>query len=395
MNADNHFDIVVLGAGPAGSAAAKRAADLGLSVALIDRAVFPRHKLCGALISPRALAAILDVHGVSLPDEACLTSRRVAFKWQGEVLREIDAPYPLTYTTRLDLDHWLQRSAIAAGAANLEGTRVSEFREVENALVLEDGRRLTYGVLIGADGAASPVAKHLFGRAFDPDRIAFAFETEVPDACAPDALMSIDFRIVRWGYGWNFPKRATRTIGLGGIKSVDQDLKALMTAYLVQEGVDPAAVTIKGAHLPGGDYRAKPGRGNVLLAGDAAGFVDAITGEGIALAIESGALAAEAAAEAIRAGAPSKAYRAYFARVKPIQSELDRVRRIRGIVYAEAFETHFKSRLKTSDWVASSFFDVLAGRMTYAEVEKRFAQKAFASAIKGLKVWPAKRRRRA
>ena len=390
-----HYDVIVLGAGPAGSGAAKRAADLGLSVALIDRAVFPRHKLCGALVSPRALAAIADVHGAPLPDEICLASRQVAFKWSGEVLREIDAPYPLTYTTRLDLDHWLQRSALAAGAANLEGTRVAEIREGENALLLEDGRRLTFGVLIGADGAASPVARHLFGRAFDPDKIAFAFETEVADPCAPDALMSIDFRIVRWGYGWNFPKRATRTIGLGGIKSVDQDLKALMNDYLLQEGVDPATVTIKGAHLPGGDYRARPGRGNVLLAGDAAGFVDAITGEGIALAIESGALAAEAAAQAIRAGDPSRADRAYFARAKPIQSELDRVRRIRGIVYAEAFESQFKSRLTTSDWVASSFFEVLAGRMTYAQVEKRFAQKAFASAIKGLTAWPGKIRKRA
>ncbi|MBV7408683.1 geranylgeranyl reductase family protein [Maritimibacter sp. DP1N21-5] len=389
------FDVIVMGAGPAGSAAAKRAADLGLTVALIDRSVFPRHKLCGALVSPRAHTAIADVHGTKLPDDMYLASRKVAFKWNGETLREIEAPYDLTYTMRTDFDHWLQRSALRAGAVNMEGTRVAEILDKENALLLEDGRRLTYGVFIGADGAASPVAKHLFGQAFDNDKIAFAFETEVDDPCAPDALMSIDFRIVRWGYGWNFPKRATRTIGLGGIKSVDQDLKTLMNRYLVNEGVDPTSVKIKGAHLPGGDYKVKPGRGNVLLAGDAAGFVDAITGEGIALAIESGALAAEAAAEAIRAGHPARADRTYFAKVKPIQSELDKVRRIRGIVYAEAFETHFKSRLTESQWVASSFFDVLAGKTTYAEVEKRFAQKAFASAIKGITAWPAKLRRRA
>lgn len=390
------YDVIVLGAGPAGSAAAKRAADRGLSVALIDRAVFPRHKLCGALISPRANKAVKEVHGIEMPDDMFLPSRAVEFKWNGEVLRDITAPYDLTYSNRLDFDDWLRGSALAAGAENWEGTRVARFFDTESALELSDGRRLEYGVLIGADGAASPLAKHLFGQAFDNDKIAFAFEAEADQPCdgVSDASMSIDFRIVRWGYGWNFPKRKTRTIGLGGIKSVDQDLKALMARYLELEGVDPASVTVKGAHLPGGDYKKKPGRGNILLVGDAAGFVDAITGEGIALAIESGAMAGDAAAEALAAHQPALAEKHYFGAVKPIQAELDRVRRIRGIVYAEAFEKHFKDRLRHSDWVGTAFFDVLSGEQTYAEVEKRFAKKAFTSALKGVAAWPSKMRRK-
>lgn len=390
------FDVVVLGAGPAGSAAAKRAADRGLSVALIDRSVFPRHKLCGALISPRANRAIRDVHGMEMPEDMYLPSRSVEFKWNGEVLRDIEAPYDLTYSNRIDFDHWLRTSALEAGAVNMEGTRVAAFLDAENALELADGTRIEYGVLIGADGAASPLAKHLFGQAFDNDKIAFAFEAEADQPCEgeKDALMSIDFRIVRWGYGWNFPKRKTRTIGLGGIKSVDQDLKALMAQYLELEGVDPDSVKVKGAHLPGGDYKKKPGRENILLVGDAAGFVDAITGEGIALAIESGAMAGDAAAEALAADRPTRAEKFYFAAVKPIQAELDKVRRIRGIVYAEAFEKHFKDRLRHSDWVGTAFFEVLAGNQTYAEVEKRFAQKAFTSALKGVAAWPSKMRRK-
>lgn len=386
------FDVVVLGAGPAGSAAAKRAADRGLSVALIDRSVFPRHKLCGALVSPRGGRAIEDVHGMPLPEEMYLPSRKVQFKWDGEVLRDVMAPYDLNYTTRMEMDHWLQKSAIAAGAVNMEGTRVAKILDEESALELADGTRVDYGVLIGADGAASPVAKHLFGQAFDNDKIAFAFEAEADQPCEgeTDALMSIDFRIVNWGYGWNFPKRKTRTIGLGGIKSVDQDLKAKMNRYLELEGVDPESVTIKGAHLPGGDYKVKPGRGNILLAGDAAGFVDAITGEGIALALESGALAADAAAAALAEGKPARAEKHYFPSIKPIQSELDKVRRIRAVVYSKTFESQFKDRLTHSEWVGTAFFDVLAGKTTYAEVEKRFAQRAFAKALGSLSAWPAK-----
>ncbi len=113
--ADQDFDVVVIGAGPAGSSAAKRACDLGLSVALIDRAVFPRPKLCGALISPRGNKAVKRVFDMEMSPEMFLVSRQVAFKWDGEELNRFDAPYDLTYTYRLDFDHWLQQAAVAAG----------------------------------------------------------------------------------------------------------------------------------------------------------------------------------------------------------------------------------------------------------------------------------------
>ena len=307
--ADQDFDVVVIGAGPAGSSAAKRACDLGLSVALIDRAVFPRPKLCGALISPRGNKAVKRVFDMEMSPEMFLVSRQVAFKWDGEELNRFDAPYDLTYTYRLDFDHWLQQAAVAAGAVDMQGTRVETIHDADNLLELSDGRRIGYKVLIGADGAASPVAKHILGAAYDPDKIGFAFETEAPGGCEPEALMSIDFDIVHWGYGWNFPKAGSRTIGLGAIRSVDQDLQERMARYLAHEGVDPDSVKIKGAHIPLGDFKEKPGKGNVLLAGDAAGFVDGITGEGIALAIESGAEAAEAAAQPCTSAASGAAPR--------------------------------------------------------------------------------------
>lgn len=207
--------------------------------------------------------------------------------------------------------------------------------------------------------------------------------------------MSIDFDIVSWGYGWNFPKAGSRTIGLGAIRSVDQDLKERMARYLAHEGVDPESVTIKGAHIPLGDFKERPGKGNILLAGDAAGFVDGITGEGIALAIESGAEAAEAAAEVIAAGRAHRADRAYFRRIKYIQSDLERVRRLRVIAYNSAMRDLFKEKLRTSDMMRSSLFEVLAGQATYADIEKKVAKRAFMSVARGLSSWPSKLSRRA
>lgn len=384
------FDVVVVGAGPAGSAAAKRSCDLGLSVALIDRATFPRPKLCGALVSPRGHTALNAIFGVQMDPDMYLVSRDVAFKWDGEELNRFKAPFDLTYTYRLDFDHWLQQKAIAAGAEDFQGLRIESFDDAAHALVLSDGRRITYKVLIGADGAASPVAKHLFGEAFDKDKIGFAYETEAPGGCDEDALMSIDFEIVKWGYGWNFPKANSRTIGLGAIRGVDQDLKEKMARYLRHEGVEPDDVKIKGAHIPLGDFKEKPGKGRVLLVGDAAGFVDAITGEGIALAMESGAQAGEAAAEAIAAGKPERADKGYFKRIKYIQDDLAKVRKLRVIAYSSVMRDLFKDRLRHSEFMRSALFDVLAGTSTYAAIEKRVAKTAAMKMARGLSAWPRK-----
>jgi len=374
------YDVVVVGAGPAGSAAARRARALGLSAAVIDRATFPRPKLCGALLSGRGQKAMRDVFGLEVDSERFFHSRKVAFKWDGETLAEFDAPYDLTYTYRVDLDHRLLLEAIAAGAEDYQGTRIETFDDATNALVLSDGTRIGYGVLIGADGAA-----------FDPDKIGFAFEAEVPGGCDADARMSIDFRIVNWGYGWNFPKHDTRTIGLGSIKSLDQDLKAKMEHYLdLEVGAAGEGVKIKGAHIPLGDYQKVPGRGNILLAGDAAGLVDGITGEGLAYAMESGAQAAEAAAEALKADKPASATGLYRKRIRYIHTELDRANKLRHFEYSDRFSNMFKEKLATSLNMRKAFFDLLAGETTYSAIEKRIPRQIAGKIAGKVTGWPSK-----
>ncbi len=386
---DKRYDLAVIGAGPAGAAAARRARALGLSVAIIDKAVFPRHKLCGALLSGRGRTAMRDVFGLEVDPEHFLYSRKVAFKWDGETLAEFDAPHVLTYTYRLDLDHRLLTEAIAAGAEDYQGTRVTQLDDAAGVLELSDGTRLRYGVLIGADGAASPVARHLFGRAYDPAKIGFAYEVEVPGGCADDALMSIDFRVVNWGYGWNFPKRETRTIGLGAIRSVDQDLKGRMQHYLASEAGDAGeGVALKGAHIPLGDYQKVPGRGNILLAGDAAGLVDGITGEGLAYAMESGALAAETAAQVLQLGQPARATATYRKRIRYIHDELDKANRLRQFAYSDRLAGVFKEKLANSQNMRQTFFDLLDGKTTYSEVERRISKQLLAKITRKMTGWP-------
>jgi geranylgeranyl reductase family protein len=384
------YDVVVIGGGPAGSSAARRARALGLSVAVIDKAVFPRHKLCGALLSGRGHKALKAVFGLEPDREHFLYSRKVAFKWDGQHLAQFRAPYDLTYTYRIDFDHRLLNEAIAAGAEDYQGTRVEQIDDAANSLTLSSGETLRYGVLVGADGAASPVAKHLFGKAFDDSKIGFAFEAEVPGGCEEDDVMSIDFRIVQWGYGWNFPKKDTRTIGLGAIKGIDQDIKARMARYLKLQGVEAEDVKIKGAHLPFGDYKKVPGRGNVLLVGDAAGFVDPLTGEGLAYAMESGAAAAEAAGEALAAGKPAGALTGYHGRVKYIQGELDKANKLRQYAFSSKLSGLFREKLASSQTMRQAFFDLLEGEASYSDIEKRVSKQLLGKITATMTGWPGK-----
>ncbi len=202
--------------------------------------------------------------------------------------------------------------------------------------------------------------------------------------------MSIDFRIVDWGYGWNFPKRDTRTIGLGAIKGVDQDLKARMARYLKLQGVEADEVKIKGAYIPLGDYKPEPGRGAVLLVGDAAGYVDPLTGEGIAYAIETGAEAAEAAALVLKAGNPAAAMAEYHKRVRYVEAELDKAKKLRQYVFSSKLSGLFREKLTSSKTMRQAFFDLLEGEASYADIEKRISKQIMTKITSTMTGWPAR-----
>jgi len=378
------FDVVVMGAGPAGSSAALSARKLGLSVAIVDKAVFPRDKLCGGLVSGRSRTALCNIFGYETTGPDFLVSRAVSFNWKGEVLAGFEAPHDLCFTMRYDFDAELLKRAAAAGCEVFAGERSSELLTDENTVVLGE-KRLNYRALIGADGVNSAVARHVFGQAFTHDKIGFALECEVPLDALPDGTPTqIDFRAVNWGYGWVFPKSGSWTIGVGGMNNRNPRMKDHMIRFLALNGVEPGGVRIKGHFIPGGDYRRVPGRGNILLAGDAAGLVDSLTGEGIAYALESGQLAADAIAAALAAGRPQTAVRVYSKMLKPIHAELNKVNRLRKYVFSSDSADRFQERLRTSENLRMAFFELLEGRLSYGDLEKQYAKRAFKNVARNL-----------
>ncbi|MBF9058279.1 geranylgeranyl reductase family protein [Rhodobacterales bacterium HKCCSP123] len=359
-------DIVILGGGPAGAAAAAIAAGLGLDVLLIDKARFPRDKLCGGLFTGRALGEYRRIFRRDPPEGMFEERRAIRFFLGGLAMGRMEDVPPMYLTMRWDLDAHLLALARTAGAETRTGQRVAGIDLARDSLTLEDGTPIRYRVLIGADGVTSSVARALFGRPFDPATIGFALEKEMPPLADPDTARAVrvDFGAADWGYGWSFPKRGSTTVGVGGLQARNPDMKGNLHRYAatLEQG---DAQGMKGHFLPFGDHRTRPGRGNVLLAGDAAGFVDPITGEGIAHALASGRKAAEAAARVLREGRPEGAAALYRSETRDIRLSLRIASLLRPIVFSKMMAPVFSRSFEGSTRVKGAYMRMLAGEVEY------------------------------
>ncbi|MGI5145599.1 NAD(P)/FAD-dependent oxidoreductase [Plantactinospora sp. CA-294935] len=296
-------DVVVVGAGPAGASAALAARRAGARVLLLDRADFPRDKACGDGIAAHALDVLAEL-GVSEPVSGYrpVPALRLVAPGGGNVARRL--PRPAYTVPRRVFDARLVAAARSAGAE----LRRHAVRRIERSdgLVVLDGTVAARAV-VGADGAGSVVRRAL-GHGANPDgHLALAIRGYAPDAAGP-AEQRIVTSAAHWpGYAWSFPigdGRANVGYGevLAGRPLRRTELLERLAALLPE--IDPAAVTeLRAHHLPLSTRRPAPGRGRIVLAGDALSLVNPFTGEGIFYAVLSGALAGAAAATAPHAAA--------------------------------------------------------------------------------------------
>ncbi|WP_417525467.1 geranylgeranyl reductase family protein [Marinovum sp.] len=366
------FDLIVIGAGPAGAAAARTAAKAGLRTALVDKARFPRDKLCGAGFTGRAARYYREIFATELPAEFDSKSAVTLYGF-GEKLGVIEDIPPVYLTMRLSLDAHLCALALDAGAEDFTGQRITELTPEAGRVTLASGLTLQAPIVIGADGVNSATARALFGRPFDPARIGFALEAEGPPLPA-DAPLRIDMGAANWGYGWSFPKSGTHTVGVGGVHSRNPDLKTIMRAYMADLGVPPGT-RIKGQYLPFGQARRRPGRDNVLLAGDAAWLVDPVTGEGIAYAMKSGEMAALAARDALARHEPDAALRLYRARLRPILTAMRHANRVRLLLYWGPFKQGFVRAVRKSGHLRYDYMRLLGGEIEYPDLMRALVRR--------------------
>jgi geranylgeranyl reductase family protein len=308
------YDVIIAGAGPAGSLAARVCAQAGFQVLLLDKAVFPREKPCAGAVSIRSLRALRHV-GIALPPE--IIERRISTlnimppDWKPLTIR---TPISYAFTTkRSNFDYVLAQKALEVGAKFQDGQKITDIEEKKTHVICYTAKtQYEARILIGADGATGMVgrASGLRGPK-NPEEFGLALEADVPFASI-DIEERLDptsiylwFLNIPMGYFWVFPRRNSLSIGLGGAASKITDMRKLLCDltrlfaryYCIKL---PALKGIRGHPLPALGFQRPLLTQRILLVGDAAGFIDVFTGQGICYALESGILAGYAATMALR-----------------------------------------------------------------------------------------------
>jgi geranylgeranyl reductase family protein len=376
-------DLIIVGAGPAGATAARTLALGGARVTMVDRATFPRNKPCGGAISMRALQRFpylsSELHRIS----ARLISRLHLESPSGETVDlQSDVPAALMIR-RVEFDELLVRLAQQAGATLIEGVEIAQAERTREAVVLitRDGKQLRAPLVIAADGANSVVARRLgMNRGWSADAVALDMMEETPvESLAPvdpDSLWVAYGYKGSHGYAYVFPKRDHVNVGIGyvldyyrgRVGASPYDLQRRFVRTLETDGIltghsDRRRFTP--ALIPVGGPLKRTVADRVMLIGDAGGFVNGFSAEGIYYGMVSG----ELAARAVLRSAPALFERAWRQEIGAelrdsvvVQRFLFRnPRRIDGMV----------SGARAYPAVARTVIDYAVGRATYAGARRR------------------------
>jgi menaquinone-9 beta-reductase len=314
-------DVLVVGAGPAGSAAAAWAARGGAEVLLADAAVFPRDKTCGDGLTPRAIEELrrlgledwLRAHTVNQGLRAHGFGQTLLLPWPGGSLPDWGSA-----VARTELDDHLRTTAIKAGAQAVDGARAVDVRREGGRIAAvvfataEGNVEVACERLVVADGVRSPLGK-LLGREWHRETVyGVAGRSYISSAMSDDPWISSHLELrgeegeILSGYGWIFPLGTGEVnLGVGTLatskRPANVAIKPLMKFYAEQRreefqlSGDLRAPT--SALLPMGGAVSNVAGPNWALIGDAAACVNPLNGEGIDYGLESGRLVAEVMAE--------------------------------------------------------------------------------------------------
>ncbi|GAA4223713.1 geranylgeranyl reductase family protein [Actinomadura meridiana] len=335
-----HADVIVVGAGPAGASTAYWLAQTGLEVFLLEKATFPRDKICGDGLTPRAVRALIGM-GVDVTDPGWGRNRGLRI-YGGGVKVELPWPELASFPDfglvrkRTGLDQLLAEHAAKAGARLLQGCAVTgpildeRTDRIVGVTAVHEGEEVEFHapLVVAADGNSSrlSLAMGLRRREDRPMGVAVRryFQTPRHDDDYMEAWLELwDGERLLPGYGWVFGVGdGTSNVGLGLLNTSkafqNVDYRGMLKRWCAQMPADwqfdedHATSKIRGAALPMGFNRQPHYTRGMLLVGDAGGMINPFNGEGIDYALESGRLAADVMVQALARRTPGQRERTLY-----------------------------------------------------------------------------------
>lgn len=395
------YDVIIVGAGPAGSTTAKFLAEKGFKTLLLDKEKFPREKPCGGGLPIRVLKRFPYINNDAIIE--AYSSSGTVFSPSQQHKIEIYKQTPIiAMILRKNFDHALVKFAQKAGAIFQEEASVSSITVTKEAaaVIMENGTRIESEIIVGADGVNSTIARDSGLRTSTTQRgVCVLQEYEVDEKTMDQyfkktrhCYIHSRFKTVA-GYGWVFPKKQHLNIGFGIIqmqKNEEQKLN-LLTSYqeyltlLKKQNLIPQQlpdIPVRGGSLLTHPLE-KTYANRLLLVGDAAGFINPLTGEGIYYAIVSGQIAATVIAEALEKQQTDEASLSKYQTQwqndfgKDIKLILRVVKR-GSMEYAEkVFEIACKDPVLTN-----LMMDVITGQVSVQQYKWKIVRRYFSSSLK-------------
>lgn len=371
------YDVVIVGGGPSGATAGVLLAKNNLSVAIVDKARFPRDKPCAGAISGRSARAIASIYGDDvLPRLARASSDGCRFFNQQAFVAEATEAERLFFVDRKEMDAVFLNAAQNAGCHVLQEKAVAAVDAAQSGVRLSSGETIRAKIILGADGVNSVVRKTCWGKTKQRKQdmgfglVAEAAVDQLKTAelqAACSRFPHVIFGVLPWGYGWIFPKGNTVSVGVCGRPRAGSEIRGALKWLVDSHFRDGVWESLRplGHGIPFRPFHRRPGRQRVLLVGDAAGFVEPVTGEGIALALESAELAARAAIQCFSNGDPSAAGRVYNGSLRALLRRLRYARIARWLLFPKPCLRAATRDLNRHPRLVQRYLELVSGKLSY------------------------------
>lgn len=326
------FDVIVVGAGPSGTAAAYPLAQAGYRVLMLDKAASPRAKPCGGGLTIKALELLPYSVGAVIERATC--DLRMGVRTSAGQREELFscAAHVCAFSVRAEFDRFNFEKTVDQGVEFTVAGELERIGQRADGVTLSfDGKTLHARYLIGADGANSRTRRLLnAGQHFQRG---FAIEGLISYAdIGAEPVPEFLFGVVRNGYGWLFPKRSHVNVGIYSCDSTVVLGKQQLRDYAIDRVGTDRIDDIVGFPLGFGGRHYACDSERIVLVGDAAGFCEPLLGEGIHNALKSGQAAAAAIIDSDRQRLPGLR-QAYRRAIGPVMRDLSRCERMRDFFY--------------------------------------------------------------